>query len=59
MTKTPVFAIFPLTYLQDFNSKPIERVVPSTVFTCKDGFYSDNPTCGFKYDQNNQKIMDS
>ncbi|EAR82880.2 male gamete fusion factor (macronuclear) [Tetrahymena thermophila SB210] len=59
VTKSPVTALFPLIYLQDFNSQPLEQVIATTLFSCKDGFYDSSPTCKFQYDSKGQKILDS
>jgi len=59
VTKSPVYAIYSLTYLQDFNSKPKEEVIRSTVLGCKDSFASSDPTCSFQFDTKGTKIQDS
>ncbi|CAI5522062.1 unnamed protein product, partial [Closterium sp. Naga37s-1] len=43
--KTPVYAVYPLTFLQSFNGRPYEVVV--TTMGCRDGAYDSNPTCGW------------
>ena len=57
MSKSQVYALYPLTYVQDFNNKPMENVQSSSLIDCKDGDYDKSPTCGFQYDSNNQKIL--
>ena len=46
VSKSKVKARYPLNYLQDFNSRPQELLIDSTVFSCNDGANSNNPTCG-------------
>ena len=57
MSKSQVYALYPLTYTQDFNNKPMENVLSSSLIDCKDGDYDKNPTCGFHYNTKNQKII--
>ena len=57
MSKSQVYALYPLTYFQDFNNKPMENVLSSSLIDCKDGDYDKYPTCGFQYDSNNQKML--
>ena len=57
--KSQVKARYPLNYLQDFNNKANELLVAKSVFDCKDGAESDNPTCGWKYDEFKNRIWDS
>ena len=40
MTKSPVLALYPLKYVQDFNSQPVEQIVSSTVLGCKDDAFT-------------------
>ncbi|CAD8210433.1 unnamed protein product [Paramecium octaurelia] len=58
ITKTPVFAYYPLKYFQDYNSQPYELQIPAAVNPCDDNWTSNSPTCGFQY-SNNSKIQDS
>lgn len=47
--KTPVYVVYPLTYIQTFNGKPYELV--ATTKKCDDSSTSSKPTCGwFKND---------
>ena len=57
MSKSQVYAMYPLTYVQDFNNKPMEDVISSSLIDCQDGDYDTNPTCGWQYDSNNQTIL--
>jgi len=59
ITKTPVYAVYPLNYLLDFNDKPVEEVIASSFVNCQDGFNSQTPTCGFAYDSQGKKIPNS
>ncbi|CAI5526353.1 unnamed protein product [Closterium sp. Naga37s-1] len=45
VVKTPVYAVYPLTFLQSFNGRPYEVVVTTT--GCRDGAYDSDPTCGW------------
>lgn len=47
INKTPVFAKYPATYVQDFNYRPVEQVISSDVFSCTDGDLAPEPTCGW------------
>lgn len=40
--KSPVIALFPLTYKQDFNNQPRERMISTSLFSCDDGYYGDS-----------------
>jgi hypothetical protein len=57
--KTQVKARYPLNYLQDFNNRAKELLISKSVFDCRDGAESNNPTCGWKYDENKERIWDS
>ena len=59
VSKSKVKARYPLNYLQDFNSRPQELLIDSTVFSCNDGANSNNPTCGWKYDSQHYRIWNS
>lgn len=59
ISKTPVVAVYPGTYLQDFNYHAKERVVKSDIFTCNDKDQNENPTCGWQYDDDGNKIPNS
>lgn len=49
VTKTPVYVVYPLTYIQTFNGRPYELV--ATTKKCDDSSTSSKPTCGwFKND---------
>ncbi|CAD8112113.1 unnamed protein product [Paramecium sonneborni] len=58
ITKTPVYAFYPLKYTKDYNSQPYEVKIAGAILSCDDSWYSNSPTCGFQY-QNNKKIFDS
>eukprot|EP00850_Spirogloea_muscicola_P008924 SM000049S16695 [mRNA] locus=s49:93424:102369:+ [translate_table: standard] len=45
ITKSPVYAVYPLTYIQSFNGKPYEEVVLTK--HCDDGNSASKPTCGW------------
>eukprot|EP00850_Spirogloea_muscicola_P016156 SM000129S26143 [mRNA] locus=s129:200864:204111:+ [translate_table: standard] len=45
ITKSPVYAVYPLTYIQSFNGKPYEEVVLTK--HCDDGDSASKPTCGW------------
>lgn len=49
MTKSPVYANYPLTYRQQFNYKPYEVMLSPDDGTCSDGSDGNNPTCGYWY----------
>ena len=59
LQKSAVTARYPLNYLQDFNNKAQELLIASTIFNCDDGAESTNPTCGWKYDDQGNRIWDS
>ena len=59
VTKSPIYAVYTLTYQQDFNSQPKEEVISSTILGCHDSFTSNDPTCSFQYDSQGNKIQDS
>ncbi|KAK9805195.1 hypothetical protein WJX72_005302 [[Myrmecia] bisecta] len=63
ITKTPVYATYPLTYLKSFNSKPYEGVILTggtrAITSCDDGAKSSNPTCGWAKDETGANIPDS
>ncbi|KRX06003.1 hypothetical protein PPERSA_01081 [Pseudocohnilembus persalinus] len=59
LTKSQVYVIYELTYKQDFNNKPSEEVVTSSLMTCSDSATSSNPTCGFDFNSDGSKITDS
>jgi len=49
VTKTPVYVVYPLTYIQTFNGRPYELV--ATTKKCDDASTASKPTCGwFKND---------
>ncbi|CAK65033.1 unnamed protein product (macronuclear) [Paramecium tetraurelia] len=58
ITKTPVYAYYPLKYFQNYNSQPYELQIPSAVNPCDDNWTSNSPTCGFQYSSTN-KVQDS
>lgn len=55
ISKTPVYAIYPTIYFQDFNYRPTEQIVISDIFSCTDGDLASDPTCGWAYTNSNQK----
>jgi Male gamete fusion factor len=57
MSKSQVLAIYELVYLQNFNNKPMEKVVESNVFTCEADFYDSQPTCGYAINAANERIL--
>lgn len=57
LSKSQVYAMYPLKYVQDFNNKPMENVLSSSLIGCRDGDYDSHPTCGFQYDNQNRKIL--
>jgi len=57
ITKTPVYSVYPLTYLKSFNAKPYVLVVLTT--NCKDGAYQDDATCGWFNDAAGMHVLDS
>ena len=75
VTKSPVWAVYPLTYVQSVNAKPYEAVELTTVrpaparappFSspppcqdCVDGAYESNPTCGWFLDASGNHIPNS
>jgi Male gamete fusion factor len=59
VSKSKVKARYPLNYIQDFNNKPKELLISRSVFDCSDGGDSSNPTCGWKYDSQGNRIWDS
>lgn len=59
ISKSKVTARYPLRYLQDFNNQVKELVIPKQILGCEDDTYSDDPTCGWRYDSSGQRIWDS
>ena len=57
LTKTPVWAVYPLTYSKSFNAKPYEMVVMTT--DCKDGAYQGDATCGWFSNADGTHVADS
>ena len=57
LTKTPVWAVYPLTYAKSFNAKPYEIVVMTT--DCKDGAYQSDATCGWFSNADGTHVADS
>lgn len=57
MGKSQVLAIYELAYFQDFNNKPMERVIESNVFNCEADFYDSRPTCGYAVNAANERIL--
>ena len=55
-SKTPVKVIYPSTYFQDFNYYPKEKIIKTTSTKCKDSNTETEPTCGWAYSYNNEKI---
>eukprot|EP00877_Chromochloris_zofingiensis_P011445 jgi/Chrzof1/6554/Cz19g00260.t1 len=58
ITKSPLYASYPLTYLQSFNYKPYESITRPGPGNCKDGAYDTAPTCGWYY-ASGQQLADS
>eukprot|EP00882_Tetradesmus_deserticola_P031406 GHRQ01035511.1.p1 GENE.GHRQ01035511.1~~GHRQ01035511.1.p1 ORF type:complete len:197 (+),score=37.95 GHRQ01035511.1:158-748(+) len=58
LSKGPLWASYPLTYLQSFNYKPYETIVRPGAGKCKDGVFDEMPTCGWYY-VGGQKVDDS
>ncbi|CAK63826.1 unnamed protein product (macronuclear) [Paramecium tetraurelia] len=58
ITKTPVYAFYPLKYTEDYNSQPYEVKIAGAILSCDDSWYSNSPTCGFQYEKK-EKIFDS
>ncbi|KAM3130865.1 hypothetical protein pb186bvf_017054 [Paramecium bursaria] len=59
VTKTPVYAYYPLIYKNDYNSKPYETSIPCSILGCDDDANSNQPTCGFQKDSSGNKIFGS
>ncbi|KAK9799370.1 hypothetical protein WJX73_004741 [Symbiochloris irregularis] len=63
LTKTPVYATYPLTYQQAFNYKPYEAVIltgaGNTVHSCSAGALASTPTCGWALDSLGRQIYNS
>lgn len=57
--KSRVRARYAINYIQDFNNQAKELLIAKSVFDCDDGAESQNPTCGWKYDESKKKIWDS
>lgn len=55
--KSPVKVLYPSIYFQDFNYHPIEKQISTDSLKCQDGGKSDNPTCGWSYDDSKNKIL--
>ena len=55
-SKTPVKVIYPSTYFQDFNYYPKEKIIKTISTKCKDSNTEAEPTCGWAYSYNNEKI---
>ena len=60
MTKSPVYATYPLTYIQSFNSKPYEEIImvggDYAISECDAGGSSTSPTCGWATDASGNDI---
>lgn len=56
--QSPLWASYPLMYLQSFNYKPYESIVRPGAGKCKDGHYEDTPTCGWYYAMS-ERVVDS
>ena len=60
MTKSPVYATYPLTYVKSFNSKPYEAVIMvggnNAISSCEAGGSSAPPTCGWATDASGNHI---
>eukprot|EP00850_Spirogloea_muscicola_P007694 SM000039S14524 [mRNA] locus=s39:595544:600916:+ [translate_table: standard] len=57
ITKSPVYAVYPLTYIQSFNGKPYEEVVLTK--HCDDGDSASKPTCGWFLNPDGSQIYAS
>lgn len=54
--------IYPLQYVKTFNGKPIEKVIVRNDFLvakCDDSPGSNQPTCGWQFNSNKEKIQNS
>jgi len=59
LEKTRVRARYPIRYLRDFNNKPRELVIFTSIFDCEDDAKSKDTTCGWHFDSEGEKIWDS
>ena len=57
VTKSAVWAVYPLTYSRSFNAKPYEIVALTT--NCKDGAYEEDATCGWFRNADGTRVLDS
>lgn len=51
--------LYPLTYQKDFPYNAQETVINRGAFRCKDDLNDFEPTCGWQYDQEGEKIWHS
>nr|6DBS_A Chain A, Hapless 2 [Chlamydomonas reinhardtii]6DBS_B Chain B, Hapless 2 [Chlamydomonas reinhardtii]6DBS_C Chain C, Hapless 2 [Chlamydomonas reinhardtii] len=58
LTKSPLWASYPLQYLSSFNWKPLEVILRPSNKVCKDGDWEDSPTCGW-FSQGGVRVADS
>ncbi|KAG2447311.1 hypothetical protein HYH02_007641 [Chlamydomonas schloesseri] len=58
LTKSPLYASYPLQYVASFNWKPVEVVLRPSNKVCKDGDWEDQPTCGW-FSQGGVRVADS
>ncbi|WIA16742.1 hypothetical protein OEZ85_013396 [Tetradesmus obliquus] len=58
LSKGPLWASYPLTYLQSFNYKPYEAIVRPGAGNCKADAFDEAPTCSWYYVMG-QKVDDS
>ncbi|KAG1674972.1 hypothetical protein FOA52_014767 [Chlamydomonas sp. UWO 241] len=58
VTKTPVWASYPMQYITSFNYKPYEAVVRPASAKCTDSDWEVAPTCGWYY-VGSYKVPDS
>ena len=57
VTKSAVWAVYPLTYSRSFNAKQYEIVALTT--NCKDGAYEEDATCGWFRNADGTRVADS
>ncbi|EFJ46134.1 hypothetical protein VOLCADRAFT_105708 [Volvox carteri f. nagariensis] len=58
ITKSLLWASYPLTFVQQFNWKPVEIIQYTNSKKCRDGDYEQYPTCPYYYD-GKDKVPDS
>eukprot|EP00347_Sterkiella_histriomuscorum_P005563 403356130 len=55
--KSAAQIVYDLTYVQDFYASVTEQVVYTQSIFCDDSYNSNDPTCGWQYDKNGNKIQ--